>query len=517
MNLTFAGAARTVTGSCYILDTQHGELMVDRGLYQGSRSLQARNWDRGPRDMSRIRWLLLTHAHIDHSGLIPRLKSQGFRGRIFATEATTDLCRIMLADSGHIHEEDAKYETKKWIRRGRLGPEPRPLYGVADAEEALGFFEPVPYNETVALAPGLRARFLDAGHILGSATLELWVAENGRETKIVFSGDIGRPHVPILRDPTTVESADLLLIESTYGDRAHEAASGLGRAFLNIVATTCSVGGHVVIPSFAVGRTQMIIYHLNDLIESRRLPPIPTYIDSPLAVEATRVFRRHRECYDPATLQRIESGDDPFQFPNLHFVGSTAESQRLNDLEGQAIIISASGMCTAGRIRHHLKHNVGDPRNTILFVGYQAENTLGRKIVEGATYITLFGEKRRVRAKVESIQGFSAHADQSELLGWLAAVPQRPKLVFAVHGETRPALTLAHCISEGLGLPAYVPHLHEVTDLGQLDALLAAAAQQRAAFAEQLAANDPAHPTPDGNTQGEQDQTDCEAEALRDA
>ncbi|MFQ6096892.1 MAG: MBL fold metallo-hydrolase RNA specificity domain-containing protein, partial [Armatimonadota bacterium] len=385
-------------------------------------------------------------------------------------------------------------------------------------EEAMRFFEPAPYNETVELCPGVRARFLDAGHILGSATVEVWVTENGRETKIVFSGDVGRPGRPILRDPTVAESADVLLIESTYGNRIHDTVPEPTQALFNIVNATRSVGGRVIIPSFAVGRTQAIIYELNALVESGRLPVIPTYIDSPLAVEATRVFRRHRECFDGGALQRLSRGDDPFEFPGLHLVTTTADSQRLNDMQEPAIIISASGMCTAGRIRHHIKHNIGDSRNTILFVGYQAENTLGRKLRDGAEYIKLFGERRRVRAKIEALDGFSAHADQSELLEWLSGMRERPKVVFTVHGETPCALTLAYCIGRRIGIPAYAPELYETLDLGQLDALTARAEEQRAIFAASLPEGEDGFPcpvclSPAEDTHGEQEPSDWEETA----
>jgi len=508
--LTFEGATRTVTGSCFVLETPQGLLMVDRGMYQGNRKLRERNWADPPCDMSQVRWLLLTHAHIDHSGLIPRLKRDGFHGEIWATEPTTDLCRIMLADSAHIHEEDAKFEEKRWHKRGCAGPKPRPLYTIADAEAIMEAFRPVRYDQPVTLAQGVRCCFRDAGHILGSAIIELWVDNGARNTKLVFSGDLGQANRPILRDPTIIEDADLLVLESTYGDRLHEEPTASKERLLGILKRALYAGGHVIIPSFAVERAQELIYTLNDLVEGGRLRPTPTFIDSPLAVQATEVYRRHRECYDAETNERLAHGDDPFQFPGIKLTRSVEESQRINDIQKPCIIISANGMCTAGRIRHHLRHHIGHSQDVVLFVGYQAEGTLGRKLKEGAEFIQLFGERRRVKAHIEALDGFSAHADQQGLLAWLGGFRQKPPALFLVHGEEQSSLTFAQSVATQLGLSAYVPALGEAVDISDPQAVAAKAREQ---YAVAAAAAQAPLPTPvpaavpeEAEVQGEEDE-----------
>ncbi len=464
MKLSFHGAARQVTGSCFVLETPQGALMVDRGMYQGGRRMERANWEDPAFDASRVRWLLLTHAHIDHSGLIPRLRRHGLRGEILATDATVDLCRIMLPDSGHIQEEDAAFEAKRRRKRGETGPAPPPLYTVEDAHASLADFRPVRYDETVVLAEGVRCRFRDAGHILGSAIIEVWVG-GSRETKIVFSGDLGQPRRPILRDPTAIEDADVVVLESTYGDRLHEDAPARTERLLEVIAPTLLQDGHVIVPSFAVERTQELLYTLNELFEGARLPAVPTFIDSPLAIEATQVFRQHPECYDGDARALLASGDDPFDFQGLVLTETVDESKSINAVEGPAVIISASGMCTAGRIRHHLRNHIGHPLDTVLFVGYQAEGTLGRVLVEGEKHITLFGERRRVRAQIEMMDGFSAHADQQALMGWLGAFKRPPRQVFLVHGEPQAAATFADLVRERLRLPVHVPELHESVEV----------------------------------------------------
>ncbi|MFQ6133108.1 MAG: MBL fold metallo-hydrolase RNA specificity domain-containing protein [Armatimonadota bacterium] len=478
MILSFEGAVRTVTGSCFVLETPQGLLMVDRGLYQGNRRLRERNWADPPCDLSQVRWLLLTHAHIDHSGLIPRLRHHGFQGEIWATEATTDLCRIMLADSGHIQEEDAKFDEKRWRKRGREGPRPRPLYTIADAEAIMASFRPVRYDERVTLGDGVRCCFRDGGHILGSAIIELWMEDGSSDTKLVFSGDLGQPRRPILRDPALIEEADVVVIESTYGNRRHEDVEARPERLLGVLEPALQQGGHVLIPSFAVERTQELIYTLNDLVEGGELRPVPTFIDSPLAVNATRVFRKHPECYDAAANQRLARGDDPFQFPLLKLTHSVAESKRINEIQEPCVIISASGMCTAGRVRHHLRNHLGHQQDVVLFVGFQAEGTLGRKLRDGAEYVKLFGERRRVRAQVAALDGFSAHADQEGLLKWLQAFERPPQAVFVVHGEEQASLTFAHHVADRLRVPAYVPVLGEAVDLADVEAVAATAREQ---------------------------------------
>jgi metallo-beta-lactamase family protein len=464
MQLTFHGAAQMVTGSCFVLETPAGTVMVDRGMYQGGRRVERANWDKPGFDPTQVRWLLLTHAHIDHSGLIPLLRRQGFQGEILATRGTVDLCRIMLPDSGHVQEEDAAFAAKQLRKRGRPGPAPEPLYTVDDARQCLQDFRSVAYDETLDLGSGLSCRFVDAGHILGSAIVEVWVG-GSRQTKIVFSGDLGQPGRPIVRDPTLIEEADVLVMESTYGDRLHEDTEQRTGRLLEIIAPTLLHGGHVIVPSFAVERTQELLYTLNELIEAGRLPPAPTYLDSPLAIEATEVFRQHPECYDDDTQRLLASGDDPFDFQGLIPTRTVDESKAINAVEGPAIIISASGMCTAGRIRHHLRNHIGHPEDTVLFVGYQAQGTLGRLLVDGRKEITLFGERRRVRAQIESLDGFSAHADQAGLLDWLGAFRRRPKQVCLVHGEPQAAAVLAGLIQSRFGVGVRVPEMGETVEL----------------------------------------------------
>jgi metallo-beta-lactamase family protein len=466
MIVQFNGATRTVTGSNHLLRTPSGLVALDCGMFQGSRYLEERNRREFRGDPAKLRCLILSHAHIDHAGMIPRTVADGFKGRIFATPATIDLCRIMLRDSAHIQEEDAKYCYKKWRQHGGPPP-PQPLYTIKDAERAMLAFRPVPYDTPFEIDENLTLRFLDAGHILGAAIVELTVRDGTKEQVLVFSGDLGMPAQPILRDPTPVTRADFLLMETTYGFRLHEPMDQRYERFVTILNETIKRGGKVVIPAFAVGRTQTLLFDLNTAVARRDLPRVPVYVDSPLASSATEVFRAHRECFDEEADQLLSSGDDPFDFPGLHFTQTVDESKAINEQPGPAIILSASGMCNAGRIRHHLKHTLGDPKNTILFVGFQARGTLGRELVEGATTVRFFNRDFPVKAQIAKLSSYSAHADQRQLLDWFAHITPPPQLTMMVHGEEFASFHMAQLVEQEYNAWAYVPHMHEQINLDE--------------------------------------------------
>ncbi|NPV49283.1 MAG: MBL fold metallo-hydrolase [Armatimonadetes bacterium] len=464
MKLHFLGAAKTVTGSQYLLETLHGHLMVDCGMYQGPDHLREQTSPVARVPAEQVRALLLTHAHIDHSGHLPWLVRLGYRGPIFATAATTDLCDIMLADSAHIQEEDARQDLRKWQKRGHIGPPPEPLYTQEDVPPTMALFQPVRYGEMVEVIPGVRARWRDAGHILGAACIEVWVEENGRETKIIFSGDIGQTGRPLIRDPEVLDDADFVITESTYGNRRHEdQAVKLGR-LLEIIQRTIRNRSHIIVPAFAVGRTQELLYELNALVEQHEISRFPVYVDSPLATAATEVYSRHRECLDAETRALLDAGDDPLDFRGLHFTREVSESMALNQQKGPFMIISASGMATAGRIRHHLAHHLEHGDDTLLIVGFQAVGTLGRLLHDGATRVKLMGHNVRVRARVVEMLGYSAHADAEGLLAWLEPI-EGPRAVFVLHGEEPAALDYAALAHRRLGAPTLVPDYGETVDL----------------------------------------------------
>lgn len=437
MRLTFLGAARTVTGSMHLLEAGGIRILVDCGLFQGGAEADDLNRQPFAFAPSSIDYVLLTHAHIDHSGRLPILCRDGLNGTILATGATVDLARVMLPDAGFIQESDVEWHNRRARRAGR--PEAAPLYTAEDAYAALRFLRAVDYDVPIELADGIQVVFRDAGHLLGSAILE--VTAEGK--KVVFSGDLGNSNQPILRDPTRVEAADVLVVESTYGNRLHEEAEPRVEKLAGLIRKTVNRGGNVVIPAFAVERTQDVLYELNELFDAGRLPAIPVYVDSPLASASTEVFRRHPECYDAETKALLASGGEPLDFRNLTVVRSVEESKAINNVEGGAVIISASGMCEAGRIRHHLKHNLWRPESTVIFVGYQARGTLGRGILEGARTVHILGEEIAVKAQIESIEGFSGHADQKGLLSWVAGFSQLPRQVFVVHGEEQSSMAFA--------------------------------------------------------------------------
>jgi metallo-beta-lactamase family protein len=442
MQLTFWGAAQTVTGSMHLLEVNGQRLLLDCGLYQGTRSLSYERNLNFPFDPASIDVVILSHAHIDHSGNLPNLVKQGFRGSIWSTPATRDLCVAMLQDSGYIQEQDAAYVSRKRARNGL--PPVEPLYTKHDAVEAIKQFVSINYHRPFSPVAGVTASFLDAGHILGSAIVVLDIVEGGQQRRLVFSGDLGRQDMAILRDPELASDADFLIIESTYGNRRHETRDQARQVLRQAIIDTHKRRGKVIIPAFAVGRTQELVYALHQLSEAQKIPSLDIYVDSPLAVDVTEIFRAHPECYDEETLALLQQARSPFGFRRLTYVRDVEDSKRLNFLRDSAVIVSASGMCESGRILHHLKNNIEDGDNTILFSGFQAENTLGRRIMDGNRRVRIFGEEYDVRARVMRVEGYSAHADSEELVAWASHLDrQRLQGIFLVHGEKESALGLS--------------------------------------------------------------------------
>ncbi|MBR5517020.1 MAG: MBL fold metallo-hydrolase [Firmicutes bacterium] len=438
MKIKFCGASIGVTGSCHLITTDKHQVLLDCGQFQGGKAMEALNEEAFPFVAEDVEVVILSHAHIDHCGRLPLLVKRGFKGAIYCTDATADLLQVMLKDSAFIHEKDAEMQSRKNLRGGK--PAVEPLYTMADAEAALKLVKPILYNKLVEINPEMKICFNDAGHILGSAVIELWATEGENTSKIVFSGDLGVIDRPILRDPTKIKKADYVIMETTYGNRLHPANSTSIDELIDITLETVKRGGSVVIPSFAVGRTQELIYQFNMFYEQhpeyqKELETVNVYIDSPMATTTTEVFKKNAQVFDDETKNFILNGDHPLDFKNLKFTRNTADSQMLNTDNTPKVIISASGMCEAGRIRHHLKHTLWDERNSIVFVGYQAEGTLGRQLIEGATEIKLFGEKVVVNAQIHNLEGFSGHADQKGLLDWLGGFQAEPKQIFLVHGE----------------------------------------------------------------------------------
>lgn len=463
LRLKFLGAARTVTGSRYLVESDGVRILVDCGLHQ-ERELLGRNWDLSPLRPAALDAVLLTHAHLDHSGLIPVLVREGFSGPVFCTDATGELLRVLLPDAGRLNEEDAEKKRKRHEREGRRGRFPeKPLFTEEDALRSLRLLRPVRYGEPVELPGGLKAVFHEAGHILGSSFI--CVFAGGDVPLVVFSGDLGRPGRPILRDPEPPCRARGLVIESTYGDRRHSDTADVRTELVRIVNATVEAGGNLVIPSFAVERAHELLYILSELLVEDKIPHLLIFLDSPMAVEATKVFQRHPELFDDQMLERMRMGRSPFEFPGLKLVQSVEESKAINRIRGSAIIIAGSGMCTGGRIKHHLVRNLPREESTVLFVGYQAAGTLGRQIADGSQVVRIFGEKVPVRARVERLEGLSAHADQLELLQWLGSADEVPARLFVTHGEPAAAETFAALAKVKLGCEAYVPALDEVVEL----------------------------------------------------
>jgi len=508
MFVTFLGAAQNVTGSSYAVDVADTTVLVDCGLYQ-ERSLRDRNWAACPVFPARIKAVLLTHAHLDHCGLLPKLVREGFHGPIYCTPATAEIVQIVLLDSAKIQEEDAANKAKRHAKEGRRGPYPDiPLYTIRDAEAVLPFLTPVAYGTPVPVASGIKAVFFEAGHILGSAMIKLdlnscsgnsilvggvrplpdaatgttdpspcaarlphetvarprpdliqapVVSSAPLERSVLFTGDLGRRHLPILRDPAVCRSADYVVMESTYGDRVHEATEDIPDALARILNTTRQAGGKVVIPAFAIERTQELIYYLSALLRAGKIPQLPVFIDSPMAIRVTEVFNRHKELFDEETKALMGQGNEPYEFPGMTLTSDVKESKAINKVKGPAVIIAGSGMCNGGRIKHHLVNTISRKENTILFVGYQAQGTLGREILDGAKKVRILGQWYPVRARVEQLHGFSAHADREELLTWLKACAPLPRRIFVTHGEAATAVAFAALVQAKTGISAVAP------------------------------------------------------------
>ncbi|MCX5849270.1 MAG: MBL fold metallo-hydrolase [Deltaproteobacteria bacterium] len=463
MKIKFIGAAKEVTGSCFVIETDKARFAVDCGMHQGGAEIEKRNWDVDVYNPAKIDFFLITHAHIDHSGLLPRMVQNGFRGPVYATEPTGELIKILLLDSAHIQETEANWKMKKMQRYGKL-EKILPLYSTKDAEAVGPLIKTKTYNETFSPANGIKANFQDAGHILGAAILELFIEENGTSTKLIFSGDIGRRHQLLMKDPITLNEADYLFMESTYGDRNHKGEADSLNEMAEAIKYSYSRGEKVIIPAFAVERTQEMLYSLYLLNRDGKLPKdMPVLLDSPLAIKATEIFRRYRSYLDGETQSLLKKGEDPLDLPQLQFSSSTEQSMQINDMKGSAIVISASGMANAGRIKHHLRHNLWRPGASIVFVGFQAEGTPGRKIVDGAKTIRIFNEDIAIKAKIWTINGFSAHAGQSQLLEWLGNFQNKKMPVFLVHGELAAQEQLASMIRQKLGFDVTIPeYLEEI-------------------------------------------------------
>jgi metallo-beta-lactamase family protein len=464
MKISFHGAAMGVTGSCHLLDCAGKRVLIDCGLYQGGRELAAENADEFGFDPASIDFLLLTHAHLDHCGRIPLLVKRGFSGEIITTAASVELARLIMLDSAGLQEEEARYQKRKARRRnGKHEIVAEPLYTVLDALNSLEYFgRKAGYDQPLKIAQGIRATFLDAGHILGSASIVLELEEDGRQHRLLFSGDLGYSGRAILRDPSTPPDVDTVVMETTYGDRLHKQLHPSIEELYEIINRTMARGGNVIIPTFALERAQEILYYLREGVESKRIKHFTNvFLDSPMAISATQIFERHPECYDDVTIDMSHGGKDPFRLPGLHFTRETAESMAINRISGGAVIMAGSGMCTGGRVRHHLKHNLWRQDSSIVFVGYAAQGTLARRIIDGAGHVRIFGEDITVRASVHTIGGFSAHADQAELLAWHQQTGN-PETTFLVHGEERSMHAFAKKLT---GTKVEMPGLHASYDL----------------------------------------------------
>ncbi len=448
-----------MTGSATLLEMGSSKWLVDCGMFQGGKELEQRNWKLEPYQAEKLSFILLTHAHIDHSGLIPKLVKEGFRGKVVCTRATLDLCEVMLRDSGHIQEMEAEWQNRKGKRAGK--DDAIPLYTMEDAENSLRYFEAVEYDQMLDLSDGVKVRFQDAGHILGSAIIEIWIEEGGDKKKMVFSGDLGNFDQPLVRDPSIVEGGDVLWLESTYGDRLHKTREETVEELLKILQEAFAHRAKVVIPAFAVERTQDIIYTLGQFIRKGAIRSVPVYIDSPLAISATEIFKKNSDCFDRETRDLLSGGENPLEIPGIIYTRTTEESKTINEDSGPGIIVSASGMCDSGRIQHHLKHHLWREESHIVIIGYQAEGTIGRRIVDGAKTVKLFGEEIAVKAHIHTLGGFSAHADQRGLLEWLSHI-QNPRLeVFVNHGEEKISTGLSQLIGEQFHFKTTVPQWRE--------------------------------------------------------
>ncbi len=465
MRLHFLGANRQVTGSRYLLEAGRRKIMIDCGLFQ-ERCCLERNWAPSPVPPDEVDVLLLTHAHLDHCGLIPKLVAEGFTRDILTTAPSADLARIVLDDAAHIQEEDAEYKKRRHEREGRRGPHPEvPLYTEAEAEAAVARLRIVQYDKPVDLAAGVRVWYRDAGHILGAAILEVEVSAGGPARRIVFSGDLGQSGVPLTRDPAAIERADLLVMESTYGDRNHERERDVLEHLADAVNGTVERGGNLVIPTFAIDRAQDLLYLLGELVRQERIPRVTVFVDSPMAIDATTIYKRYKFLFNDQAQALLAHGEHPFQFPGLHFVRSSGESRAINSIRGSCIILAGSGMCTGGRIKHHLRQNLGRPESTVLFTGWQARDTLGRQILERAPEVRIHGGTYQIRARVEHLNGLSAHADQRGLLAWLGRFKTPPPRICLTHGEPQAADALRGKITAAFPSNVEIPDYLDSVEL----------------------------------------------------
>ena len=471
MKLTFWGAARTVTGSMHEVELEGRRYLLDCGQFQGRRQESRERNGTLPFAGSDIAAVMLSHAHIDHSGNLPMLVKRGFTGPIYTTAATADLCVPMLADTAHIQEMDATYYNKRINRRRLVDPSAtgesiQPLYTTEDAQRVLPLFRPTPLHKATEVGPGLTYTTYGAGHMLGSSAMVLEGRAKDKQVRLAFSGDVGRVGLPIITDPEPLPPADYLIMESTYGDRLHQETGPAKDKLAAVINRTCHRGGKIVVPAFAVGRTQQLVLLMHELINARAIPAIPIFVDSPLAVNVTEIFRKHEELWDTETLAFQKKGEDPFGFKRLRYIRDVNESKALNDLHGPFMVISASGMCEAGRILHHLRNTIENPRNTVLITGFQAENTLGRKIVDRLPEVPVFGDMLRLRAEVATINELSGHADQHELLNWMQPMAPALKRVFLVHGELKAQTALSKMITERYGIAVEIPSRGDSFELG---------------------------------------------------
>jgi metallo-beta-lactamase family protein len=457
VKLRFLGAAQNVTGSRHLLEANGSRLLIDCGLYQ-ERHFLGRNWEPFNVPPESINAVFLTHAHLDHCGLLPKFVREGFRGKIYCTQATAEIARVILLDSAKLQEEDAEHKLKRHQKEGRKGPYPEvPLYTIKDAEACFPHFETVKYGQLLKIGDGIEVTFCNAGHVLGSSMIRVDINNNGDRRTVLFTGDLGRPGRPILPDPSAPEKADYVVIESTYGDRDHLDTGDAKKQIADLINATNKKGGNIVVPSFALERSQEILFYINELLSEDAIPHLMIFLDSPMAAQITEIFRRHQELFDDQARQLVMNNHSPFELPGLKVTTTSEESKAINHIKGTVMIIAGSGMCTGGRIKHHLVNNITRKESSIMFVGYQAVGTLGRQLVDRAKEVRIFGQKYKVRAKVKQINGFSAHADRNEMLNWLTKFKTPPRQIFLVHGEPESAHAFSEFITEKTGWKTVVP------------------------------------------------------------